>query len=206
MGVKCFYMVETGDLKRFLRRYADGPCPNNNGHYHNNMVDLDTVKHDPNTMIELDDKDGAPPDTDQRWPTHCTCGYAFTDDDEHQVFVERVYERTDTGERMMLPDAPPGAMYNAWWNPDCWKGKDGLALVVRCPDGHDWNIDATCSNCTLPDDKAHRCWLRHGQVPNITVDKTGPADNGDTTCSAGGGSILTPKWHGFLRGGELVVC
>jgi hypothetical protein len=206
MGVKCFYLFETGDLRRYFRRYENGDCPKN-GCYHNNQVDLDTVKHEPNTVITMEDKDDAiAPPSDPRWPTHCVCGHKFADDAPKQLFVERVYERTGTGERMILRDAPPGAMYNAWWNPECWKGKDGLALVVRCPDGHDWNIDAVCSNCTLPDDKAHRCWLRHGQVPNITVDKVGPADNGDTTCSAGGGSILTPKFHGFLRGGELVGC
>lgn len=208
MNVKCFYLVETGDMKRYLRRYETGDCPLNPGQYsyHQNMVEIDTVKHEPNTTIKMDEKEvDAPPLTDPRWPVACKCGHKFVDA-EKQLFIEKVYERTDTGERMILRDAPPGAMYNAWWNPECWKGKDGLALVVRCPDGHDWNIDAVCSNCTLPNDKSHRCWLRHGKVPNITVDKVGPADNGDTTCAAGAGSIQTPKWHGFLRGGELVVC
>jgi len=72
-------------------------------------------------------------------------------------------------------------------------------LVVICPDGHWWNIDSRCSNCTLPDDKAHHCWVRHGEPPNITVDKNG------LTCSAGGGSILTSDggYHGFLQNGSL---
>jgi hypothetical protein len=71
-------------------------------------------------------------------------------------------------------------------------------LMVVCPDGHMWNIDSRCSNCGSPEDKLHHCWVRHGDVPNITVDKNG------VTCSAGGGSIQTPDWHGFLRNGQLV--
>jgi hypothetical protein len=204
-SVKCFYLVETGELKRYLRRYADGPCPNNSGHYHNAMVDFDSVHHEPNTVIELDDKDGAPHNNDSRWPRKCACGYEFLDEN-YQVFVERVYERTDTGERMILRDAPPGAMYNAWWTFDGWKGKDGLSLVVKTPDGHDWMIDSQASNCTLKGDRTHKCWIRHGTIPNITVSKQVPGVNADTTCAAGGGSIVTPKFHGFLRNGEFVSC
>jgi hypothetical protein len=55
------------------------------------------------------------------------------------------------------------------------------------------------SNCTMPNDMLHRCWVRHGNPPMITVDKNGP------TCGAGAGSILSGNWHGFLRNGELVT-
>lgn len=71
-------------------------------------------------------------------------------------------------------------------------------LTVVCPDGHWWTIDSRASNCGSPEDKVHRCWVRHGEPPNITVDKAG------VTCSAGSGSIQTPDWHGFLRNGQLV--
>jgi hypothetical protein len=74
-----------------------------------------------------------------------------------------------------------------------------MHLVVVCPDGHWWNIDSRASNCTMKEDKTHRCWVRHGDPPNITVDKDG------ATCNAGAGSIQTPGWHGFLRNGELVA-
>ena len=56
------------------------------------------------------------------------------------------------------------------------------------------------SNCTRPEDTVHKCWVRHGQVPDITVDKLGD------TCHAGGGSIGQKTYHGFLRGGVLVEC
>lgn len=71
-------------------------------------------------------------------------------------------------------------------------------LCVVLPNGHWWVIDSRCSNCTKPEDQTHRCWVRHGEPPNVTVDKDGE------TCAAGSGSILADGWHGFLRNGELV--
>lgn len=76
-------------------------------------------------------------------------------------------------------------------------GPDGHILIVNTPGGH-WIIDSRASNCTLPHDDEHRCWVRHGEVPNITVDKNG------LTCSAGAGSIQCGSYHGFLRNGKLV--
>lgn len=76
-------------------------------------------------------------------------------------------------------------------------------LHVMLPDGHMWNVDGRASNCTMKDDKTHRCWVRHGEPPNLHVDKKGH------TCSAGAGSILSPlegHWHGFLHNGELIQC
>jgi hypothetical protein len=54
----------------------------------------------------------------------------------------------------------------------------------------------------MKDDMAHFCWVRHGRPEdgNLHVDKNGQ------TCSAGGGSIDTGKWHGFLHNGELNPC
>jgi len=63
-------------------------------------------------------------------------------------------------------------------------------------------IDSRASNCTMPDDNAHRCWVRHGRPEDGTlhVDKNG------LTCAAGGGSILAGNYHGFLHHGHLVEC
>lgn len=139
-------------------------------------------------------------DGDPRWPAACACGYVFDDDDEWQVFTQRVYVRTDTGDELTLRDAPPGAMWDAHWM--SVKGPDGLCVVVRLPNGRDWMIDSRASNCTLPDDAEHRCWVRHGQPPRLTVDKDG------LTCAAGGGSIASGQgathYHGYLRDGRLV--
>lgn len=49
----------------------------------------------------------------------------------------------------------------------------------------------------MPDDAEHRCWIRHGEPPLITVDKNG------LTCAAGAGSIQCRDYHGFLRDGSF---
>lgn len=76
--------------------------------------------------------------------------------------------------------------------------QSGPHLHVMTPGG-EWNIDSRASNCTLPYDYEHRCWVRHGEPPNITVDKNG------RTCAAGAGSIQCGTYHGFLRAGELTT-
>ena len=78
-------------------------------------------------------------------------------------------------------------------------GPDGKHLVVVLPNGDHWHIDSRASNCTLPDDNEHRCWIRHGEPPNITVDKNG------NSCGCGC-SIESTTYHGFLRNGEFVDC
>lgn len=149
------------------------------------------------------------PYDDPRWPRTCGCGYAFTDEDVWQDWQDALWTDTRTGTLRVLRDAPPGATYDAWWQP--WKGPDGRSIVVICPDGHSWTVDGVASNCTIhtgesrrilpydPDPssppEAHRCWIRHGEPPVLTVDKAGH------TCQAGGGSIQTPGYHGFLRNG-----
>lgn len=101
-------------------------------------------------------------------------------------------------------EAPVGAMWYACWLPPkwTWNNETGPHLMVRVPNGplqlRDWDIDARASNCGLPEDKLHRCWVRHGEPPNVHVDKAG------VTCNAGAGSISMPQWHGFLDHGLLV--
>lgn len=145
-------------------------------------------------------------------PCNCGCGYKVDNS-------QPIYRRTDTGEEMTLGEAPVGAMWFADWylregdmRPgwDWYRGPDGHCLVVRVPNGsggvHDWMVDSRCSNCTLKDDNVHKCWVRHGNPPDITVDKNG------VTCAAGAGSIgvwngnqTAYSWHGFLRNGDLVT-
>lgn len=126
---------------------------------------------------------------------------------------------------------PPGAMYFADWYGDAPEllGPDGRALVVMLPNGREWHVDGRASNCDSPcascgqpyhahypsaadarpfpctryqDARPHKCWVRHGEPPNVTVDKNG------VTCGAGAGSIASGEgaqhYHGFLRGGRLV--
>jgi hypothetical protein len=70
-------------------------------------------------------------------------------------------------------------------------------LNVMLPNGRVWDIDSRASNCTMKEDKNHRCWVRHGEPPHITVDKDG------VTCQAGAGSIQAGDYHGFLQDGEI---
>lgn len=114
-----------------------------------------------------------------------------------------IYKRSDTGEETTLNAAPVGAIWeNTWYEEhglEEWCGPDGKSFTVRTPGG-DWCTDSRASNCTKPDDKIHKCWCRHGEAPNLTVNKVG------NTCSAGAGSILIGGYHGFLTNGELTCC
>lgn len=76
--------------------------------------------------------------------------------------------------------------------------EDGPCLTVMTPGGV-WRIDSRASNCGSPYDYEHRCWVRHGEPPAVTVDKEG------VTCVAGAGSIQCGDFHGFLRDGALTT-
>lgn len=78
-----------------------------------------------------------------------------------------------------------------------WTNCDGRHLYAVLPNKHHWDIDSRASNCGSPQDFIHRCWIRHGEPPNIHVDKDG------LTCSAGAGSILSGDYHGFLHHGNF---
>jgi hypothetical protein len=116
--------------------------------------------------------------------------------------------------------------------PAMWTGPDKQALMCRLPGGHDWHIDGRCSNCDSPcqhcgkphylhnaasrvpgqpnaanctnyeDAHPHKCWVRTGTPPKLTVGKGRPGES----CSAGAGSILVAGWHGYLRNGVLEQC
>lgn len=141
---------------------------------------------------------------DPRWPTNCACGYAFVADDAHCVDTRRLYSGAPDGKLYTLRNAPVGAMWDAWWmrkHEGSRTGPDGLYLIVKTPGG-DWAVDDRASNCTMPNDDVHRCWVRHGdpRVGIVHVDKNG------NTCNAGAGSILCGSYYGFLRNGELTAC
>lgn len=110
---------------------------------------------------------------------------------------DNLFLRLDTKDTMFLAAAPFGAMWFApWMTHSPWTNQDGPPLIVKTPGG-DWNLDSRANNCGRREDTTHRCWVRHGTAPNITVDK-----NGDT-CSCGC-SIGMGNYHGFLRNGILV--
>lgn len=187
--IRCFFVVESTRITQELRRYSsDSKCAASGYGYHNRSTRIEDLPSTPKTYIS-----GPPVEMykdDPRWPKHCLCGYEFRPEDNWQVFVETIYRREDTGEEWPLRALPPGAMYDAWWyrdgkGRDHKAGPDGMNLHVCLPPegGLDyWHVDGPSK------DGGH--WTRSGTVPNITVSP----------------SILTPRYHGHLRGGVLVPC
>jgi hypothetical protein len=197
--IRCFLLAPTTQVKVSLRRYStfDDRCVNNWCHNAMAFVEVrEELASDATRNATEEEKKAS------LWPTICQqCGkYQFRDTDFWQHFIESLYARTDTGEKMTLRDAPPGAMWYADWmlseGHNWMKGPDGHCLMVKCPGG-DWSPDQRASNCDMPDDDNHKCWVRHGAPPIVTVDKNG------LTCHAGAGSIGQPTWHGFLTEGVL---
>lgn len=201
------YWLEATELAQTgLRRYTRGgtglTCQEG---YHSALVltgqkDAVFTERDGRRILYLDTPEPAPHD-DPRWPTRCdTCDYVFAEDDQWQDWQDLLYRRSDTGDLVTLRDAPPGASWDAWWLPNSWAGPDGIHLMVRCPNGHDWHVDGQARNCTRPGEP-HQCWVRHGDPRDchVTVDKAGD------TCAAGAGSILAGDYHGFLHDGTLTA-
>lgn len=206
--MKARFAKEIG-TRAWLRIYWGEDCPNNGGTrrkgYHNAQVHLGdtTALHDWKFM-------GEPPDYagDPRWPVKCDhCSATVPAGATKQVFRKTIYDTPSGG-------LEPGCLFWATWftthnangNPiseTCVfheTGCNGHHLHAILPNGHEWDIDGRASNCTLPNDRVHRCWVRHGEPPDVTVDKAG------RTCSAGGGSIMAGDYHGFLRNGEFISC
>lgn len=201
--IKCFWIEPLLECKYWLRTYEavnGSNCPIT-GSYHNAMIPL------PDGKMEFYEDHGRklvrcidePTSELSSYPTACDCGFQFTSGAQQHVFHRQLYQRADTGEKFTVEDAPVGAMWNAWWYGKFWQGSDGMSIMVKTPGG-EWCIDSQASNCTMPGDTEHRCWVRHGKPPELTVDKNGK------TCGAGAGSIGQRTYHGFLRNGWLEQC
>ena len=215
MPYPCFLLAPVPQIKFQLQRYtmhgASGSWTCAAG-WHNAFAPLAIVDHPLKeqpwmceSWTEIEDA-LRPAKEDPRWPRKCSCcSYEFQEQDEWQLFTDRLMARSDGGGLTTIRDAPVGAMWFAWWYrfKDAnslygheWDNQTGPNLIVKTPGG-EWNIDGRARNCTLPKDRLHRCWVRHGFAPKIHVDKNG------RTCSAGAGSIICGKYHGFLRNGSL---
>lgn len=208
MGVECFVIQIGEESRRSLRRYCKDrrDCPERS--YHNATVPLGE-----HALVRSDDGaiDWIDPDsylTHPAWPTHCSCGYEFTEADERQVNQDPIYVALDGRGEWTLSEAPPGAMWEAWWVGD-WarvNGGAGPAWVFKLPNGAEFMPGQGASNCDRKGED-HDCWCVHGEAPMLTIDKT--PEPGRSTCTAGGGSIWSRQgqpndWHGFVTAGELV--
>lgn len=218
--VATFWCAPTGKVRRTLRTFtfaADDPCPGGGGLGHSAVVDLDvadaqwgrynsdgslrpTHAADPaRVLVSGSVARRALRAAEHRWPTVCaTCGGDIGERAHRVVDTHELYATAGQPDVFELDSLPPGAMFDAWWLPDSYRGSDGIALTVVLPDGHRWHVDARAKNCPRPDDD-HACWCRHGDPRSqpVTVDKS------CDTCTAGAGSVQTATWHGFLRNGVL---
>jgi len=189
-GVECFWVEPNGKALRTLRRYHRGeePCSADPVRgYHNadceigENFDVRWASGDDGgryvASIDVADYAG-----DERWPTHCACGYEFTEEDHWQVNQEPIYESAD-GRRAWTSPAyerqpTPGAMFDTYWRPELRK-EDGLAVSAVCPNGAVWCIDDKATG------GGH--WERTGTVPNLTVSP----------------SIVAGDYHGHLQNGAF---
>lgn len=222
--IRCFLLEPTDRVELSLRRFTPPGCYGPGApvyekgkpgiHSAEKFLGVVPVTYEPcgedgGRCLGRRDAEYAIPEDDERWPQKCArcehrfLGFPFT----RVVDQDPIYRRTDTGEEMTLKNAPFGAMWYADWMGKWHTGPDGRCLMVQVPGraadgswyGHDWMVDGRASNCSKPDDTVHRCWVRHGVPPDVTVDKHG------NTCKAGAGSILTPGYHGYLKNGFLVL-
>lgn len=136
-----------------------------------------------------------------KWLLRCeSCGQAAPDDVEPSIFVAPVMNCDESGQL-----APGSMFFQPHSAGKCreWSNCNGFHLNVVLPNHYHWDIDSRASNFGLPDDRTHRCWVRHGDPTKgepVHFDKSGH------TCNAGAGSIQMGEFHGFLHGGEISPC
>jgi hypothetical protein len=166
VGVRCFWLTETPFARVELRRQGSrvGTCPDPTYGYHDavrvigwNYLHWTIWMPRDRTNIYLGARpdsvrdwvmEGTRPDaiprSDPRWPPSCErCPYAFSEADEWQINLHALMRRADTGELVTVREAPPGAMWDAWWMRSAWwlAGPDGRHVWVKCPNGQVWAID-----------------------------------------------------------------
>jgi hypothetical protein len=150
------------------------------------LYDLEHVKNGLSSRLNID---SVPSD---QWPSVCEqCAEPVPSNANRSTHIGVLYD-TDTG------SPEPGDLYYSYHEPgkcSYWDNCTGAHLIAVLPSGEHWDIDSQASNCTMPNNRQHRCWVRHGEPPAITVDKQG------VTCQAGAGSIAMTRYHGFLKGG-----
>lgn len=224
-----FWLEPVAQGQVSLRRFRSsgkegGSCDKSGMGYHNaERVIIDAyaatfhVDESRETRREVIDAYPDVPHDDPRWPAQCACGYTFTEDDYWQTNTEQLHRSSLDGGLYTLKSAPIGAMWDADWMGEMFRGPDGICLIVKLPDGSDWPVDMEASNCTrsqwqpVPGEqntrrwtgRTHYCWVRHGDprtAPSaLHVDKGAKGES----CNAGGGSIQSGVWHGFLSHGYL---
>ena len=209
---QCFLVEQTG-ARKITSSTAWGTCAKDPWAAYGKPQHRATV-----TTFEgsKEDADRAYNDRERRWePFHAVCKHCGEDGGvrmPESTGMHPMWVRRDTGEiKDHVRDFGVGALYYADWEHSDRTDTEGRLLWgfdwdnlyepplhVITPGG-EWNIDARASNCTMKNDRFHRCWVRHGLPPDVHVDKIG------FTCGAGAGSIICGGYHGFLHNGKLTV-
>jgi len=178
--IECFYLVPTDYQRVSLRRWSRRGCPGKQRSVCHSKTPLTIVK---GTQPSGD----LWPHDDIRWPQRCSiCGTSFREYDHWQLFHETIYQWWGTDIELTISEAPPGAMWDAYWF-DGMKspGPDGRWLYCRLPDGKDWFVDGPSRN---DQNKKTSSWSRSGRVPYITVTP----------------GVKTENWDGRLIDGLLI--
>ena len=180
MPWKCFLTERSELVRRSLRRYAgESKCPAGSVSYHNAEVVID-----PELPAVHNEEGGFLRDrfkNDTRWPVRCACGYQYTESDNWQVNVQRLYSGAPDGKLHIIRELPIGAMWDAHWlDVPKFKGPDGKAWCVMMPGGQEWVVYGPSSN--------GKPWDVKGTPPDITAHP-----------SIG----ILPYYHGYIRGGVI---
>jgi len=206
--IKTFWCERAARARESLRRITYGAskdkprtekiCRVDDNYQHGHIAEVVIGEIDFPLDNEINGDSTRPFDrADPRWPKKCAkCDYLFVDEDSWFHDIDRLYQRTDTGELIAHDKMPAGATYDAVWLRDFgYVGADGIAYTVVLPDGTHWHVDSRANNCPFPRDFKHYCWGRTGdpRACNVVAGKGPPGE-------AGAGSILSPGYHGFLGG------
>lgn len=165
-AVVCFLLEEVARVRRGLRCHSSERCAGSVG-YHNARHAHDEIAYPPGA-IGIDAIVDRPHIPEELWPDRCdACGYRFGVSVDRQITTCRVYRRADTGELVTLRTAPHGAMWRATWMEPHPTSPDGLAYVVKLPDGTDWLIDGPTYDAAVNTNGPG--WTRSGEAPRLTV-------------------------------------
>jgi hypothetical protein len=198
----------------FIRNYkSEQSCPNCCGGgkpgYHNALTLIRDVP-ELNAGKVFGEVADYPP---EKWPTQCSdCGALVPMSESkstivgqsatvvhRQVFTKRLYN-TASG------SPEPGDLYESHWHESgkCiyWDNCSGQHLQAVLPNGDHWDLNSRASNCTMRQDRTHRCWIVSGDPRDGTVH----VDKNGVTCAAGAGSIAVEGYHGFLHHGHFTSC
>ncbi len=198
MSWACFWTERTGEAEISLRRYfGDGAnpepaCPVSGRSYHDISVVIGRAplllsERGTYSALGVEDYLGRP-----EWPTACSCGFVFDEDDDRQVNQEPIHRNVATGEEWPARNLPVGAMFDAPWHRAWGVGPDDISLMVVLPPeredtrSHWWHVDGPSRN----DGQPGPGWTRTGDPRNPPTLSVAP-------------SILTSDYHGYLTSGVL---